>query len=104
MLTLLCQKTRRYINAIHVSRMTNELTAEAMLLLFRSFILSHFNYCPLIWHFCGLGDLKKIEKVQLRVLSFVFNDFHASYSNLRSRPGRPLLYIERLKAIVTEVF
>ncbi len=43
-----------------------------------------------------------MEKVQLRVLRFVFNDFHASYSDLRSRGGRQLLYIKRLKAIATE--
>ncbi len=85
--------------------MTNELTAEANLLLFRSFILNHFNYCPLIWQIFGLGELKKMEKVQLRGLHFVFNDFHAYYSDLRSRAGRLLLYIERLKAdVVTEVF
>ena len=67
-------------------------------------MLSRFNHCPLIWHFCGLGDLKKMEKVQLRALRFVFNDFHASYSDFISRAGRPLLYIERLKAVVTDVF
>ncbi len=45
-----------------------------------------------------------MEKLQLRALRFVFNDFHASYSDLRSRAGRPLFYTERLKAILTEVF
>ena len=63
----------------------------------------HFNYCPLIWHYCGLGDLKKTEKGS-PPLRFVFNDVHASYSDLSSRAGRPLLYIKRLKAVVTEVF
>ncbi len=101
-ITLLCQKAGRYIHVL--SRMSNELTAEAKLLLYKSFILSHFNYCPLVWHFCGLGDLKKMEKVELRALRFVFNDFHASYCELRSRSGRPLLYTERLKVVVTEVF
>ena len=28
--------------------------------------LSHFNYCPLKWLFCGLGDIK----AQLRALRF----------------------------------
>ncbi len=45
-----------------------------------------------------------MEKGQIRALCFVFNDFHAYYIDLRSRAGRPLLYIERLKAVVTEVF
>ncbi len=45
-----------------------------------------------------------MEKVKLRAIRFVFNDSHVSYSDLRSRAGRPLLYIDRLKAVVTEVF
>ncbi len=84
-ITLLCQKAGEYRNVL--SGLSNELTTETKLLLFRSFILSHFNYCSLIWHFCGLGDLEKMEKVQLRLLHFVCNDFHASYSDLRSRAG-----------------
>ncbi len=83
--------------------MTHELTAEAKLFLSRSFILSHFNYCPLIWHFCGLGGLKN-RKGSTQGSTLCFNDFHASYSDLRSRAGWPLLYLERLKTIVREVF
>ncbi len=45
-----------------------------------------------------------MEKVQLRALCFAFKDSHASYTNLRSRAGRPLLYTEHLKVILTEVF
>ncbi len=62
--------------------MTNELIAEAKLLFCMSFIHIHFHYCSML-HFCGLGDLKEIENVQLRGVPF--NDFHASYSDLTSR-------------------
>ncbi len=30
--------------------------------------LFKFNYCPIIWHFCGNVDKKKIENVQMRTL------------------------------------
>ena len=29
-------------------------------------IMSHFNYCPLAWHFCGEVNTKKIEKIQVK--------------------------------------
>ena len=32
------------------------------------FILSNFNYCALIWHFCSDSNIAKIEKLQGRAL------------------------------------
>ena len=49
--------------------------------IFRVFIVSNFNYCPLVWHFCGKTNTSKIEKLQERALRFVFNDFTSSYDN-----------------------
>ncbi len=45
-----------------------------------------------------------MAKVQLGALRFVFKICHASYSDLRSTAGRPLLYTERPQAILTEIF
>ena len=36
--------------------------------------MSNFNYCPLVWHFCGEGNTKKLEKIQERALRFIYND------------------------------
>ena len=47
----LCQKVNQNIKAI--SRIANLLDLEKAKLLYNSFLLSNFNYCPLIWIFCG---------------------------------------------------
>ena len=44
-------------------------------------VLSHFNYCPLIWHFCGKGDIHKMEKIQERALRFVYDDYTSKYTD-----------------------
>jgi hypothetical protein len=36
--------------------------------------MSNFNYCPLVWHFCGETNTKKIEKIQERALRFIYNE------------------------------
>ena len=53
-----------------------------------------------------MSDLKKIERVQKRALRIIFNDYSrsTSYAELRSRANRPLLYVERLRNIVIEIF
>jgi hypothetical protein len=40
------------------------------LTIYHSFILSNFNYCPVIWHFCSEANTKKMGKIQERALKF----------------------------------
>ncbi len=96
----ICCKAGKQINAL--ARLTKHLTSEVKLSMFQTFIMSHFNVCPLVWHFCGVKDLKKIEKIQHRALRYVYNDFTSSYASLRGRANRPLMYI-RLKQMIIEV-
>ncbi len=51
-----------------------------------------------------MEDTKTIEKVQCRVLKFVFNDFTSPFSILREQPGLPLLYIQRLRHLLIETY
>ena len=47
----LCSKAG---NINMLCRLSNVLTMEAKCLLFQSFILSHFNFCSVVWHYCSL--------------------------------------------------
>ena len=72
--------------------------------IFRSFILSNFQYCPLVWHFCGKQNNDKMEYIQERALRIVFNDHVSSYHELLSRAGIDTVLISRLKKVLIEVF
>jgi hypothetical protein len=52
------------------------------LTIYYSFILSNFNYCPLVWHFCGGNNTKKLEYIQERALRFIYNDQNSDYDQL----------------------
>jgi hypothetical protein len=69
-----------------------------------AFILSNFNYCPVVWHNCGLVNTRKIEKIQERGLRFVYNDFISPYSELLSRLGKRLLFVGRIRTIAMEAY
>ena len=66
-------------------RLSNVLTIEAKCLLFQSFILSHFNFCPVVWHYCCMTDLRKVENIQKWALKIVFDDYSATYLQLRQK-------------------
>lgn len=98
----LCKRAGRKLNAL--GRLSKTLDTNAKMCLFQTFILSHFNYCPVVWHFTKLENMKKIEKIQERALRYVFNDFVSSYSDLLKKASRPLLYVQRLRSIMVEVY
>jgi hypothetical protein len=74
------------------------------LTIYYSFILSNFNYCPLVWHFCGESNTKKLEKIQERALRFIYNDSDSSYENLLEKSQLPSLRLRRLRSMAIEVF
>ena len=69
-----------------------------------AFVLSNFNYCPMVWHNCGNKNTKNMEKLQERGLRFVYNDFISTYQVLLTKSGKSLLYITRLRSIAAEVY
>ena len=76
----ICTKAAQQLNVLQ--RLSKFLSEDTKLLIFKSFIQSNFNYCPLIWHFCSKANTEKLEKLQHRALRIVFNDYTSSYENL----------------------
>ncbi len=60
-ITVICKKASQQTCAI--MRLSNIIS---------TFILSNFNYCPVVSMLCGKGNIKKIEAIQLKALRFVF--------------------------------
>ena len=72
--------------------------------IFRCFVPSNFNYCSLVWNFCGAEYTSKMERIQFRALKFVYNDFNTSYTELLARANLPTLQLHRKREILVEVF
>ena len=98
----LIRKASRQLNCL--KRIAYGLETKVKLLLYKSFVLSNFSYCPVVWHACGATNTKKLEKVQHRALKFVFKDYTSSYEDLLERAKLPTLELGRLRAIATEVY
>ena len=99
---ILCKRAARQINVMY--RFKGIFDMKERELIYNTFILSNFNYCPIVWHFCGKVSTKKIEKIQERALRFMFKDENSSYDTLLQRCGYDTLHIRRIKYIATEVF
>ena len=98
----LCLKASRQLNAF--ARIAKYLTIECKLLIFRSFIMSNFDYCPVVWHFCGKKYNDKIEKIQKRALSIVFNDHECDYDILLNKANMKSVFQLRVNRMLTEIY
>ena len=98
----ICKKAGSQVRAM--ARLSGMLDFDSKYLIFNAFIISNFMYCPLVWHMCGTGDTKALEKVQKRALCYVLDDFNDTYENLLTRASRCTLYLSRLRFLVTEIY
>ena len=98
----LCKKVALQLNAL--KRLAKFLNFSQRKVLAQSFVLSNFNYCPLIWHFCSANDLHKMQQIQERALRFVHADCSPSYATLLQKSKSYTLELRRLRSIRIEVY
>ena len=89
---------------LNVLKIGKHLTKLGKLTIYYSFIMSNFNHCPLVWHFCGEVNTKKVEKIQERALKFIYEDYSASYDELLSKSKLPSLKGRRMRSLAIEVY
>ena len=99
----LCKKSGQILNSL--KRQSNFLVGvETRTLVINTYVLSQFNYCPLVWHFCGKGATHKIENIHERALRFVHNDYTSDYKTILEKSNKTTLYLKRVRIIAQEVF
>ena len=98
----LCRKAASQLAVLQ--RLSKHLDYKARMAIFRCFILSHFGYCNLVWHFCGVSNTAKLERLQYRALKFVHQDWNSSYEDLLERSQLPTLELARTRSILLEVY
>ena len=96
-ISVLCKKASMQLNAI--SRLHRFMGKEQKEALINRFIFSNFNYCILVWNFCSCKSSQKVEKIQLRCLRIIYNDYSGDYQTLQKLSQKPSMGIERPRNI-----
>ena len=68
-------------------------------MLLNSFVLSNFNYCPFVWHFCYS---KLLEKLQERALRILYNDSISDSNQLLNKSHKGSMEVKRLRNLTLE--
>ena len=97
-----CIKAGRQLNILQ--RLKRVLYYKSRMVICKSFIMSNFNYCPIVWMFTGKKSLDRIENIQKRALRFVLDDYRSSYHDLLIQTEVPGIKIMTLRLLAIEVF
>ena len=97
-----CAKASRMVSAF--SRVANFITFDQAKLLYNSFIMLNFGYCPMIWMFCGKTAHEEINRIHERALLRLYNDFNSNFEELLTRSGEKTVHLQNLEKLLLEVF
>ena len=102
-LSKICKQASNILNAL--KRQSKFIVGmKNRILMANSYVLSYFNYCPLVWHFCGAGSTHKIEKIHERALRWVYDDYVSAYSDILKTSNSTTLYLKRVCIIAQETY
>ena len=98
----ICKKTSNKVRAF--SRIAPNLEYEKSTILYNSFILSNFNYCPLIWMFCGKTSNDDINRLHKRALRVLLDDYESTFEELLHKRGECTIHTRNLQKLMLEVY
>ena len=98
----ICNKANQKISAL--LRIRNFLNTKQAETLSNSYILSAFNYCPLIWMFCNKTASKKIDSTHKRALRATYLDFNTCSLDLFEAYSARPIHRRNLELLLIEMF
>ena len=98
----LCKKANRKLYAL--SRVSKYMTLNKRRILMKSFIISRFNYCPLIWMIQNRGLNNKINHIHERALRVVYDDYSFSFEDLLNIDKSLTIHQLNLQQLTIEIF
>ena len=83
--TSICTKASQKLHAL--SRVSNFMTFNQRKVIMKSFILSQFGYCPLVWMFHSRQLNNRINRIHERTIRLVYKDEVSTIENLLAKDG-----------------
>ena len=98
----ICRKASQKLHAW--SRIAKYISEDKKRMLFKSFIISQVNYCPIVWMCHGRGLNNKINTMHERALRTVYQDKKSSFETLLKRDKSMSIHVKNLQHLATELF
>ena len=98
----ICRKANQKLHAL--SRVGKFMDQSKKRILMKTFVMSNFNYCPLVWMCHGRTLNNRINQLHKRALKIVYNDHHSSFEELLEKDKSISVHQKNLQILVTEIY
>ena len=75
-----CKKAGKKVNAL--ARIASYMDESKRILLMKAFILSYFNYFPLIWIICNRKSNSRINRIHEKAMRIAHFDYESTFEQL----------------------
>ena len=100
--TNICKKASQKVHAL--ARISGFMSQNKLIIVMKAFILSQFNYCPLVWMFYSKEVNNRINHIHERALRIAYRDTGSTFKELLVRDGSVTIHHRNLQILVTEIF
>ena len=98
----LCTKASQKLHAL--SRVSNYMTLKQRKTIYKSFILSQFGYCPLVWMFHSRKLNGRINRLHERALRIVYNDDKSTFNELLIKDESYTVHERNIQTLAIELY
>ena len=98
----ICLKANRKLSAL--IRMSKFLSLDKRQIVFKAFVESQFQYCPLVWMFHSRTLNNRINRLHERALRTVYGDYESSFETLLDKDGSFLIHHQNIQRFAIEIY
>jgi hypothetical protein len=98
----MCKQASNKLYAL--ARISNYLSDQKRKILMKSFIISQFNYCPIIWMHCQRKYNNLINRIHERALRIAYNDYHSDFKTLLENDNSVTIHQRNIQALILEIY
>ena len=100
--TKLCKKGNQKLHAL--ARISGYLNQDKLKIIMKTFIISQFNYSPLVWMFHNRTLNHKINKLHERAVRIVYKDENLTFQELLDKDGSVTVHHRNLQKLAIEMY
>ena len=100
--TNICNKASQKLHAL--ARVSGFMSQNKLIMVMKTFIMSQFNYCPLVWMFYSKEVNNRLNHIHERALRIAYRDANSTLQELLIRDGSVSIHHRNLQLLVTEIF
>ena len=98
----ICKKATQKLNAL--ARIATLMNFQKRRTIFKAFIDSQFNYCPLIWMFHSRRMNNRVNRIHERALRLVYSNYTSSFEELLDIDGSYSIHHRNIQALAVEIY